>query len=50
MRQETAALRDFSPAYVRSGSKAAETVAAMRPPMSALPPSRHQPTWEACPL
>jgi hypothetical protein len=35
--QETAALRDFYPVYVRFGSKAAEMISAMRWSMSALP-------------
>src|SRR5262245_45271283 len=35
-RQKTAALRDFSPLYVRFGSKAAEMIEPMRRPMSAL--------------
>jgi hypothetical protein len=38
MRQETAALRDFGPAYDRCGSSATEEVEAQRPRMSALPP------------
>jgi hypothetical protein len=36
--QETAAVQDLGPAYVRFGSKAAEMIGAMQRPMSALPP------------
>jgi hypothetical protein len=38
MRQEAAALRDFSPVYVRFGSEAAEMIGTVRRPMSALLP------------
>jgi hypothetical protein len=34
----TAALRDFSPVFVRFGSKAAQMIGTVRRPMSALPP------------
>jgi hypothetical protein len=38
LRQETAALRDFSAFDVRFESKAAETIGVTQRPMSALPP------------
>jgi hypothetical protein len=35
--QETAATRDFDPAYFRSGSESTRLAEAMRPFMSAIP-------------